>query len=108
MILWDRIKRNFDDGLDAVMKASHRVSERARIEVRVARLMIDKGSLETKLDRLHRRLGERVSFLHEQKDKGILNDPEVMDALRAAGDLKEEIGAMELSVQKASLGRGEE
>lgn len=108
MILWDRIKRSLDDGVEAVMRVSLKVSERARIEAAVARLMIDKGSLETKMDRLNKRLGARVYFLWEQKQGGIMKDHEVVETLKGITDLNGELAALQLNIQKASLGKGEE
>ncbi len=108
MILWDRIKRSLDDGVEAVMRVSLKVSERARIEAAVARLMIDKGSLETKMDRLNKRLGARVYFLWEQKQGDIMKDHEVVETLKGITDLNGELAALQLNIQKASLGKGEE
>jgi len=108
MILWDRIKRSLDNGVDTVMKVSQKVSERARIEARVARLMIDKGSLETKMERLNRRLGERVYFLWEQKIRGIMKDQEVVATMREITELREQVTALQLNIQKVSLGEGED
>ncbi|MGA2193287.1 MAG: hypothetical protein ABSG42_07950 [Nitrospirota bacterium] len=107
MILWDRIKKNLDNGLEQVMKISKVVSERTRVETAVARLLIDKGSLETKEDRGYRKLGERVFFLWEQKSKGVMKDQDVMEALREISDIREEISAIKLSIQKVSLGEEE-
>ena len=108
MILWDRIKQNLDDGIDIVQQVSRRLSERARIEAAVARLLIDKGSLDTKASRLQARLGARVSSLWEQKAEGIMTDPEVIEALKEISDVKEKIEALRLKVQKASLGEEED
>lgn len=104
MILWDRIKRSLDNGFEQVMKVSKILSERARIETQVAKLLIDKGSLETRQERAQKRLGERVHFLWEQKTDAVMADQEVMEALREIADLKEEIERIKLNVKKVSLG----
>lgn len=108
MILWDRIKKNLDDGIEKVTNVSRVVSERARIEASVARLLIDKGKLEAKEERCRRRLGERVFMLWEQKNDGVLNDPEVLDTITEIAEIREELGALKLNIQKAALGGEEE
>ena len=65
------------------------VSERARIEASVARLLIDKGTLEAREERCRRRLGERVFMLWEQKSEGVLRDPEVMATLMEIAEIRE-------------------
>ncbi|HLB25248.1 MAG TPA: hypothetical protein VJM83_02845 [Nitrospirota bacterium] len=104
MILWDRIKRSLDNGVEQVMRVSRTVSERTRVEAAVARLLIDKGSLETKEEKGYRRLGRRVFHLWEQKSRGPMKDDEVVDALREIAQVREEISAVKLSIQKTSLG----
>lgn len=108
MILWDRIKRSLDNGIEQVMKVSKVVSERARVEAAVARLLIEKGGLESKADRSFKQLGERVFFLWEQKTGGVMNDQEVMEAVRELSDIKSEIEGLNLKIRKASIGEEEE
>ena len=107
MILWDRIKRSLDNGIEQVMRVSKVVSERARVEAAVARLLIEKGGLENKGDRVLKQLGERVFFLWEQKSGGVMNDHEVMEAVRELTDIKTEIESLNLKIKKASIGEEE-
>lgn len=104
MILWDRIKKSLDSGLEKVADVSRVVSERARVEASVARLLIDKGTLEAREARFRKRLGERVFVLWEQKSEDVLRDPEVMEALSEIAEIREKIGALKLDIQKAALG----
>ncbi|MBI5695535.1 MAG: hypothetical protein HZC51_07340 [Nitrospirae bacterium] len=107
MILWDRLKRSMDDGIEVVTRVARVVAARTKTEAAVARLMVDKGGLETKLDRLNRRLGERVCFLWEQKNSGIAQDPEVVETLREIALLKERVAAIKLDIRRAALGEEE-
>ncbi len=107
MILWDRIKRSLDNGIEQVMRVSKVVSERARVEAAVARLLIEKGSIENKGDRIFKQLGERVFFLWEQKSGGVMNDQEVLEAVRELSDIKTEIESLNLKIKKASIGEEE-
>ncbi len=107
MILWDRVKKSLDSGVEKVTRVSKALSERARIEAAVARLLIDKGSLETREEKAIGRLGGRVYLLWEQKSRGIMRDQEVLDALREINSLREEISQINLAIQKVSLGEGE-
>ena len=108
MILWDRIRKNLDDGVEKIVRVSKVVSERTRLEAAVARRLVDKGSLETKAERAYKRLGERVFFLWEQKSHGIMKDQEVLEALKEVSDLRCEIESVKLSIRKISLGEGED
>jgi len=107
MILWDRVKRSLDNGIEQVMRVSKILSERARVEAAVARLLIEKGGLEGKEDRAFRQLGERVFFLWEQKTGGVMTDQEVMEAVRELSDIKSEIEGLNLKIRKASIGEEE-
>ena len=107
MILWDRIKRSLDNGIEQVMRVSKVVSERARVEAAVARLLIEKGGLENKGERVFKRLGERVFFLWEQKSGGVMNDQEVIEAVRELSDIKSEVESLKLKIKKASIGEEE-
>lgn len=108
MILWDRIKRSMDDGIEVVGRVARVVAARTKTEAAVARLMVDKGGLETRLDRLNKRLGERVYFLWEQKSGGVTQDPEVTEVLQEMAGLKERIAALKLDIRKAALGEEED
>ena len=105
MILWDRIKRSFDDGVETVVRVSSKLSERARIETAVARLLIDKGSLETRAARLNQRLGERVYSLWELKSRTVMRDHEVLDTLKEIAQVMEEIASLQSDINSASLGK---
>jgi hypothetical protein len=107
MILWDRVKRSFDNGIEQVMRVSKVVSERARVEAAVARLLIEKGSIESKGDRILKQLGERVFFLWEQKSGGVMNDQDVLEAVRGLSDIKIEIESLNVKIKKASIGEEE-
>lgn len=104
MILWDRIKRSFDDGVEVVRRVAVTLSERARIESAVARLLIDKGGLETKRDNSCRALGGRVHYLWAEGADELLRDVEVREHLKDITDFNERIAEIKLKVQKVSLG----
>ena len=104
MILWDRVKKNLDNGFEQVFKVSRVISERTRIEAAVARLLIDKGSLDTKMERSCRSLGERCFTLWEQNCQDMLSDPEVLELLREMAHLKEEVKLVKENIRKVSVG----
>ncbi len=107
MVLWDRVKKSMDGGIEKVMRVSKVISERTRIEAAVARLLIDKGGLEIKEERAYRKLGERVYFLWEQKSHGVMKDQDVLVALTEITGIQEEIASIKLNIQKISLGEEE-
>jgi chaperonin cofactor prefoldin len=104
MILWDRIFRNMNDGVEAIMRVAFNLSERTRLESSVARLMVQKGRLESKLDKLNRELGEKVSHMWEQKSDDIIADLEVQDILGDISDVRERIEALRAEIKAASIG----
>jgi G:T-mismatch repair DNA endonuclease (very short patch repair protein) len=107
MVLWDRVKKSMDGGIDKVVRVSKVISERTRIEAAVARLLIDKGGLEAKEEKAYKKLGERVYSLWEQKSQGAMKDQEVLDALREIAGLKENIASIKQTIQNVSLGEEE-
>ena len=108
MILWDRIRKSLDDGLEVVTQVAAALSERVRIESAVARLMFDKGGMERKVDRLYRRLGDRVFHLWRQGEGGLMDDAEVRDALRDIDRLKDELDSIRGDISNISTGEEEE
>jgi hypothetical protein len=107
MVLWDRVKKSMDGGIEKVMRVSKVISERTRIEAAVARLLIDKGSLEIKEEKAYKKLGERVYFLWEQKSHGVMRDPEVLQTIGEINEVREDIASIKLNIQKISLGEEE-
>lgn len=107
MVLWDRVKKSMDGGIEKVVRVSKVISERTRIEAAVARLLIDKGSLEIKEEKAYKKLGERVYHLWEQKSHGVMKDQEVVLALTEIADVREDIAEIKLTIQKVSLGEEE-
>jgi hypothetical protein len=108
MILWDRVKKSLDNGVEQVVRVSKTLSERAKIEAAITRLLIDKGTLETRMERAQKKLGERVFLLWELKREGIMSEPEVVEALREIADTRDEIAALAIRIQKISLGEEDE
>ncbi len=108
MILWDRVKKSLDNGIEQIMRLSRVLSERARIEASVARLLIDKGSLETRLERLYKQLGEQTELLMVQEGRAVTEDPEVAETLKGIGELKEEIELLRQRIRKVSSGEEED
>jgi len=104
MILWDRIVRNLNIGAEAVMRLAISLSERTRLESSVAKLMVKKGKIESKIDKANRGLGERVSAMYEQKSEDIINDLEVQDILKDIMIMREEVESLREEIRKASLG----
>jgi len=104
MILWDRIVRNMNRGAEAVMRIAFSLSERTRLESNVARLMVDKGKIESRIDKLNRELGDRVSKMYEQNSEDIINDLHVQDLLKDIIAKREEVDAISERIRSASQG----
>lgn len=108
MILWDRIRKNFDSGVEVVRRVAVALSERVRIESAVARLMVDKGGIETKMDRTRQIIGDRVHYLWAQGAEEIMKDTEVLDSLKELSDLNDRVNELTINIKKASLGELED
>ncbi len=108
MILWDRVKKSFDNGIEQIMRVSKVLSERARIETSVARLLIDKGSLEIRLERLYRQLGEQTELAMAHEGHAIHEDPDVAETLKGIREIKEEIELLRQRIRKVSSGEEED
>jgi len=107
MIMWDRIRRNIESGIDRVRRVAHYVSDRTRIEVRVGRLLMDKGELEIRRDKAYRVLGERAFTLMES-NVDLNSDPEAMDAAREISMQSERIDRLKMDIKKVSIGEEED
>jgi len=104
MILWDRIKKSFDAGMDILRRTAVLASERVGIESAVARHLIDKGTLESRLARVKQELGNRMFELREMGDDDCMKDHEVLALLRDIDALNEDIEDINIKIRKATLG----
>jgi cob(I)alamin adenosyltransferase len=104
MILWDKVKKSFDAGMDILRRVAVLASERVRIESTVARHLIDKGTLESRLAKVKEELGDRIFELRERGAEDYLNDQEVQTLFKDIDALNADIEDLSLKIRKITLG----
>ncbi|MEK6692384.1 MAG: hypothetical protein AABY44_03040 [Nitrospirota bacterium] len=108
MILWDRIRKNAEEGLESIKKGASIVAERARIEASLAKILLESGKLEKRLKTLYQKVGERIYTLTAKKERNILKDSEITEALEEISRLKEDLDKLQRDARLISSGEVEE
>jgi len=91
---WDRIRKNAEEGIESIKRGASIVAERARIEASLARILFEIGKLEKRLTTLYQKIGERIYTLTTKKEKNILKDSEITEALEEIARLKEDLNKL--------------
>lgn len=108
MILWDRIRKNAEEGLESIKKGASIVAERARIEASLAKILLESGKLEKRLKTLYQKVGERIYTLTAKKERNILKDSEMTEALEEISRLKEDLDKLQRDARLISSGEVED
>ncbi len=108
MILWDRIRKNAEEGLESIKKGASIVAERARIEASLAKILLESGRLEKRLKTLYQKVGERIYTLTAKKERNILKDSEITEVLEEISRLKEDLDKLQRDARLISSGEVEE
>lgn len=108
MILWDRIRKNAEEGLESIKKGASIVAERAKIEASLAKILLESGKLEKRLKTLYQKVGERIYTLTAKKERNILKDSEITEALEEISRLKEDMDKLQRDARLISSGEVEE
>ena len=97
--MWTRIKRNFENGIDKIKWFSSLLSDRAKIEISVMKLLYESDQMEKKRDELMKTIGRRVFELRESSDKHILKDRIISESV---SEIEQISGDIETTKKKAS------
>ena len=97
--MWTRIKRNFENGVDKIKWFSSLLSDRAKIEISVMKLLYESDQMEKKRDELMKTIGRRVFELRESSDKHILKDRIIAESV---SEIEKISGDIETTKKKAS------
>jgi archaellum component FlaC len=108
MILWDRIRKNAEEGLESIKKGASIVAERARIEASLAKILLESGRLEKRLKTLYQKVGERIYTLTAKKERNILKDSEITEVLEEISRLKEDLDKLQRDARLISSGEVED
>jgi seryl-tRNA synthetase len=88
--MYEKIKSDFEEGLNKIRWFANLLSERVRIELTVFRLLHKSEELKKKRDLLMRKIGEETYRMHKA-DKGMHPSSEMMEAIREIDALEPQI-----------------
>ena len=89
--MWKRVKDGLDSGIEKVRWFSTLLNERTRVEISLFRLLNQLSDMEKKRAGLLRTIGEKVFELRNLRDKQILVDPIINQAIADLETLEAEI-----------------
>jgi len=97
--MWTRIKRNFENGVDKIKWFSALLSDRAKIEISVMKLLYESDQMEKRRDELMKTIGRRVFELRESSDKHIRKDRVIAESV---SEIEQISGDIQTTKKKAS------
>jgi hypothetical protein len=97
--MWTKIKRNFENGLAKIKWFSSLLSDRAKIELSVMKLLYESDQMEKKRDELMKTIGRRVFELRESSDRHIMKDRVIAESI---SEIEQISGEIETTKKKAS------
>jgi len=97
--MWTKIKRNFENGVAKIKWFSSLLSDRAKIEISVMKLLYESDQMEKKRDELLRMIGRRVFELRESSDRHIMKDRVIAESI---SEIEQISGEIETTKKKAS------
>ncbi|HCC68681.1 MAG TPA: hypothetical protein DEP99_02210 [Nitrospiraceae bacterium] len=89
--MWEKIRKNFEKGLDSLKWFTVFLAERTKAETSMARLLYESNKLEKKIDEVYRDIGKRIFDLREKGEKIKLKDPIILQGLDEIVRLRQEI-----------------
>jgi flagellin-specific chaperone FliS len=107
MTLWDRIKKNAEQGIESIKRGAGFVTERARIEVSLTRIHLQSGKIEKNINGLYQKIGERLYTLTTKKERNILKDREITETLEEITRLIEDLSKLQREARLISSGEVE-
>lgn len=100
MVLWNRIVTNLENSKELAGKWLSIFADRIRVEVNVAKVLIEKGKIERQLDLSYRKIGEKAFQAIESDGEVNLADPALANAVEEAREAHREIARLQSSVQE--------
>ena len=97
--MWTRIKRNFENGVDKIKWLSSLLSDRAKIEISVMKLLYESDQMEKRRDELMKTIGRRVVELKGSSERHILKDRVIAESV---SEIEQISGEIETTKKKAS------
>lgn len=96
--MFDKIKKDFNEGIERIKWFSSILSERIRVEIMVFKLLYKSEELKKRRDELMRKIGEEV-YAMRGKEKNIYSNKDILNAIKEIEALEPEIKE---TIEKAS------
>lgn len=103
MVLWNRVVTNLENARELIAKWLAIAAERVRIEVSVAKILVEKGKIERRLDTTYRKIGEKAFRMVEAEGTVDLADRELADAMEEAKEAHREMMRLQTSANELTL-----
>ena len=97
--MWTKIKRNFENGVEKIKWFSSLLSDRAKIEISVMKLLYESDQMEKRRDELMKIIGKRVFELKDSSERHILKDRVISESV---SEIEQISGEIETTKKKAS------
>lgn len=96
----NRIKKSLNEGAKSVKWIASFLSERARAETSIAKLLYASRKLEAKLDEHYINVGKRVLELKGKTEKMVLKDFIILQMISEVEHIRAEIADLKLGAQE--------
>ncbi len=93
-MVWERVRRNFSEGVKTIKWAASLVAERTKAETSIAKLLYETSKLERKIEELHKSIGKRLHEMHASGERLMLKDEIITRALSEIDTLDNEVKAL--------------
>jgi len=87
----NRLKNNFDRGIEKIKWFSSVLSERLKIEFIVIKLLFQSDKMEKKRDELFKKIGQRVYEIKGNSDRHVLKDKFISESMGEIEKINSEI-----------------
>ena len=98
--MWKRVKDGLDSGIEKVRWFSTLLNERAKVEISLFKLLHQLSEMEKKRAGLLKTIGEKVFELRNSREKQVLVDPIITQAIAELETLDTEIDEMRKRVSE--------
>lgn len=98
----NRLKNNFDRGIEKLKWFSSVISERLKIEFIVIKLLFQSDKMEKKRDEMFKKIGQRVYEMRGNSDRHVLKDMFISEAISEIEKINSEIDNTKKKVSEIS------
>lgn len=100
--MWEKLKDNFERGIEQIKWFSSLLSDRLKIEYSVTKLLYKSEQMERKRGELMKKIGQRISELKGHSDSYIMKDRVIVEALNEIEKINSDIEAVKKEASEIS------